>query len=30
MKIVTAAGLSAAQCASINGGLAQRLFRINN
>ena len=30
MKIVTAAGLSAAQCTSINGGLAQRLFRINN
>jgi len=30
MKIVTAAGLSAAQCVSINGGLAQRLFRINN
>ena len=30
MEIVTAAGLSAAQCASINGGLAQRLFRINN
>jgi len=30
MEIVTAAGLSAAQCASINGGLAQRLFQINN
>ncbi len=28
LKIVAAAGLSAAQAASINGGLAARLFRI--
>ena len=28
VKIVTDAGLSAAQTASINGGLAQKLFNI--
>jgi hypothetical protein len=29
VKIVEQAGVSAAQAASINGGLAQKLFRIS-